>query len=63
MNPSTSLFQSILDMSDTLNWDVDRVILLVANFQLLLGVFLSFAIWLFVRLFRKLKLHFQNRRK
>ena len=62
MNSSTSLLQSILDMSDTLNWDVDRVILLVANFQFLLGVFLSFVIWLFVRLFRKLKLHFQSRK-
>ncbi len=55
-----SLHQSILDMAAKLGWEVDDVICLVANFQLLLGVFLSCVVCLLFRLFRTLKVHFQK---
>ena len=56
-----SLYQIQLDMAADLGWNVDRVIFLLCNIHFAFGIATAFIAVLLSRLFRKLKLHFQNR--
>ena len=56
-----SLYQIQLDMAADLGWDVDHVIFLLGNIHFALGAATVLVIQMLFRLFRKLKLHFQNR--
>lgn len=58
-----SLYQIQLNMAADLGWNVDSVIFLLCNIHFALGVATVFIAGLLLRLFRKLKLHFQNRPK
>ncbi len=55
-----SLHQSILDMAAKLGCEVDDVLYIIANVQLLFGVFLTCAVYLLIKAVRTLKLHFQK---
>lgn len=55
-----SLHQSILDMAAKLGCEVDDVLYIIANVQLLFGVFLTCAVYLLIKAVHALKLHFQK---